>query len=343
MPHSRKRSLHLRAAAWNRELDPVLYAKHLDRADDEKAASAYALAAGSQIAALRLDSARVLAERGSVVTDTNEVKFELLAMVGEIRRRVGDPLASIAAYQDANAIAGSDHETAIAQIGIAAGARMTGVTEDGLQALSAAEPAARQLDKPEILLAQIGYFRGGLLFGRGDREGCIVAHEMAYRTAVAADNSVWTAHALSGLGDAHYAAGRMAQALENFHKCIELCDRHDIGDIAISNRFIQGNCRRYLNQFEAGYEDATRSLEGARIVRNSRVQMVSAMICGEFEIDRGETDPTFVGPRAAAILALTLGEADEASDVLSEGQDIPKRAVSRITTSGSGATPSNGQ
>lgn len=379
LPHSRKRVLHLSAAAWYCELDPVLYAEHLDRADDEKAATAYAFAARSQIAALRLDSARVLAERGSVVADTNEVRFQLLALVGEIRRRVGDPLASIAAYQDANAIAGNDRETAISQIGIAAGARMTGATEDGLQALSTAEPAALRLDNPEILLAQIGYYRGGLLFGRGDREGCIVAHEMAYRNAVAADDPVWTAHALSGLGDAHYAAGRMAQALENFHKCIELCDRHDIGDIAVSNRFIQGNCRRYLNEFEAGYEDATRSLEGARIVRNSRVQMVSAMICGEFEIDRGETDrafnslqeslsvcenlgnrrfraytlthvarahhvtgntpdataaareamtisretdPTFVGPRAAAILALTLGDADEARDALSEGENI---------------------
>ena len=61
---SRRRALHRRAAEWFAERDPILYAEHLDRADDPEAPRAYLRAARSQAAEYRHERALALVESG---------------------------------------------------------------------------------------------------------------------------------------------------------------------------------------------------------------------------------------------------------------------------------------
>lgn len=54
------------------------------------------------------------------------------------------------------------------------------------------------------------------------------------------------ARALSGIGGAEYAAGRMLSAYRTFSRCLALCERHALGRVEAANRFMPGTVRIYL-------------------------------------------------------------------------------------------------
>ena len=58
-------------------------------------------------------------------------------------------------------------------------------------------------------LARLYYLRGNALFPLGDHEACLSAHSEAAKHAERSGSPLARARAQSGLGDAHYIAGRL--------------------------------------------------------------------------------------------------------------------------------------
>jgi class 3 adenylate cyclase/tetratricopeptide (TPR) repeat protein len=231
--HSARRELHLAAAAWFADRDVVLRARHLDRADDPRAAAAYLDAGRAEAAAFRNDEALGLAQRGSDLAAPAGVRFALASLEGALLRDLGRAAASIAAFERAREHAPDDVSRCRAWIGIAAGHRLTSDIAPGLAALDAAQSLVPE-DAPRDA-SRIHYLRGSLYFVAGDVARCRAEHETALAAALAAADAESEAHAQSGLADALYAQGRLLSARDAFARCVEAAERAGLWRFALPN------------------------------------------------------------------------------------------------------------
>ena len=122
---SRRRELHRRAADWFRNRDLTLCAQHLDRGDDDGAPRAYLEAARAQAAEYRTERALRLVERGVALARKRADVSALSLLRGEILHDFGSIPESIAAFEQALAVADVDIERCRAWLGLAAGLRVT--------------------------------------------------------------------------------------------------------------------------------------------------------------------------------------------------------------------------
>lgn len=132
-------------------------------------------------------------------------------------------------------------------MGVAAGNRVTGDFAAAMDALSQAEPIAQRLG----LVAEcsrIRHTRGNLHFAQGKASDCHDEHQAALAFARQIGDSECEARALSGLGDAQYAQGRMLTALEYFRGCVELSQRAGLVRVEVPNRAMVGHCLLYNNE-----------------------------------------------------------------------------------------------
>ncbi len=266
----------------------MLRAEHLERAEAPEAARAYAEAAEAESAVFRFERALRMAERGYALARTEGERLRLGQLRAELLRELGQPEEAIEVFRGALALAAAD-KIAVCRtwIGIASCVRLLGGYEEGMQALGQAEPLARQRSAAREL-AQIGYYRGCLLFAAGNIEACLEQYEQARDCAARAEDPEWEARALSGLGDAHYGRGRMRLALEQFRRCRELCRRHGFGRVEVGSVHMTGVTRRYLNEFREGLADLRAAADTAAKVGNLRTEMVALTLLGEFLADQGD-------------------------------------------------------
>ncbi len=248
--HPRRRAeLHRAAARWYGERDPVLVAEHLDRAEAPEASKAYLAAASAQAAALQPERALALAERGAALAKSPDDIVALNMLRGRLRCESGEGQPAIDAYEAALAATRQPADRCRALIGIAAGHRLISGSDAAFEALAEAEPLARGLAHE---LCEIHYMRGNLHFARGDIPACRAQHQVALTFAEALDEPLWIVQALSGLGDADYADGRMRSALVHFRRCLELCNAHGLTRAAIPNLGMVGYCRIFLLELDEG-------------------------------------------------------------------------------------------
>ena len=139
---SRRRELHRRAADWFRSRDLMLCAQHLDRADDDGAPRAYLEAARAQAAEYRSERALRLVERGLALARERADVSALSLFRGEILHDLGSIPESIAAFEQALAVADADIERCRAWLGLAAGLRMTDRFDEAFAMLDKAAAAA---------------------------------------------------------------------------------------------------------------------------------------------------------------------------------------------------------
>jgi class 3 adenylate cyclase/tetratricopeptide (TPR) repeat protein len=282
-----RRDLHQRAAAWYAGADAILHAEHLDRADDPGAPAAYLAAGRDEQRAYRLGPAMRLATAGREIARSDHDIHALTVLQAELHRELGQPKDSEALFRAALDSASDALERCRAWIGIASCARLSSDYETGMAALDAAEPFLEGLECPREV-SEIAYFRGCLVFSRGDGEGCLIQHQKALEAAIEAGDPACEARALSGLGDAQYGRGAMRASLESFKRCREICLEHGFGSIEVGSLLMIGNTRRYLNDFAGAIENVTEAAAMAARVRAPRTEMVSSMLIGEFACDRGD-------------------------------------------------------
>ena len=271
--------LHYRAACAFEGRDLVLRAEHLDRAELPDAPAAYIEAARAQSAAYHAATAIRLLERAQALSTTDETLREATLTLGDIVRDLGQIERALAEYNATLALEPDAESQCRARIGRAACMRVSDELSRALTELDVAQGFADAIGDP-TLLAEIHYYRGNLFFPLGRIEECLWEHQTSLGHARAVGSARAEALALSGLGDAHYARGRMSSAHPFFRRCLALCREHDLGRIESANSFMVGTVRIYLNELDGALDDSLYSAELARKVGNQRAEIVSRLTAG---------------------------------------------------------------
>ena len=275
--------LHARAAEWFADYDLVLRAQHLDRAESQDAPQAYLEAAQGQASLYHYEHALNLIGRGSEIAQGGDTEFELLRLMGDLRLDLGQGDKAVEVFQTALETAQDEVQTCHAQIGLAAGLRLTDKLEEALSYLEQAEGPARA-NALDLELARLHHLRGNLYFPLGNIEGCREEHAKALEHAQKAGSPEWEAQALCGLGDAEYARGRLVTAHGIFSRSIELCRKHGFGRIETANRMMigAGGTSDYMLDLAGAIETSLASIEMAekfghgRAAINARVGLAMA-------------------------------------------------------------------
>lgn len=234
---STRRTLHRAAADWFEDRDPTLVARHLDAAEDERAARAYLDAASREADAYRSTSALDLIERGLEVASEPTNRFELLHLKGEIRQVIGPLLESINTLRQAIDGAPDEARKCQALTSLAVGLRQYSDFERATSVLDEAEPIAERND----LLAELSRIhitRANLAFRLGRIDECLPHHQRALKYARRAGSKELETHALGGLGDAYYAMGRMRTAARYLSECTDAAREHGLGRIESAHRIM---------------------------------------------------------------------------------------------------------
>ena len=288
---SRRRDLHLRAAQWFGQTEPVLRAEHLDRADDPQATQAHLAAAHQQFERFRYDAALGLVqhglERADALNATPDLVCALTLLRGDLLREMGRSAESIAAFAAAVALAAPDTAAHChAWMGVAAGHRITGEFAQAMHALSQAQPVAERLGL-DVELSRIHHTRGNLHFAQASVQACEAEHRLALDCARRCGNAECEVHALSGMGDAQYAQGRMRTALEQFRLCVQMCDEHDWVRIQIANRCMVAFCLLFCDRTVEATQEARRASEDAQRIGVVPNRIFSLVSLGQTHLDAG--------------------------------------------------------
>lgn len=304
---SRRRALHARAAEWFATRDPGLCAEHFDRADDIRAAGAYLAASSAEAQRYRYARAVALAERGLVLAREPGERHALGLMRARMLLDSGHAQEAIAAANETLAHAAQPAERAASLILQAAAMRIVDRADDALAALAQAEPLARAADSA-LDLARLHHLRGGFYFVLGRSADCLREHEAARMFARAAGSVEAEANALSGLGDASYASGRMRTANARFRVCVQLAQDHGLGRIEVANKHMLAWTLHYLGRLDEALAVGADVVDMARRVSVQRTEIVArqtmAYIQGWL---MGDLAPAYAHLDRALVLARTLG------------------------------------
>jgi len=284
---SQRTELHRQAARWYATRDPVRHAEHLDRAEDPAAAAAYRQAAEACAADFRLERAMGLVDRGLELAATPPERFALACLRAELLESLGEVHRAAEAFAEARALATGDAERARACLGLAAAKRVAEDLDGAMAALAEAEDAAVLAGLPAER-ARIHHMRGNLCFPRGDLEGCLREHQAALDWARQAGAADLETAALGGLGDAHYAHGRMATAHEHFARCVALARQQGLRRVEVSNLYMVAITRLYLNDLHGAAEDARAGARAAQAIGHRRAELLSHICAYEVLFELGE-------------------------------------------------------
>ena len=272
--HSRARELHRRAADHFRSNDPTLCAEHLDKARDPEAPAAYLAAARLQQANYHLIHARMLVERALEIASDARIRFDLLSLLGELLRGLGEAGGSLDAYREALDVAPEDPDRCRARIGMVEAMRDGQQLDEAIALLAQAEAIAVEHDLVEER-ARIHGQRGNLFFPRGELEAGREQQQLSLRFAKLASSPALEARALGGLGDSEYARGRMATARGHFADCVALCRTHDFVRIEAANLSMRGLTSFYCGDPRSCIEDCRAAIEVAASAHQRRAELVA--------------------------------------------------------------------
>jgi class 3 adenylate cyclase/tetratricopeptide (TPR) repeat protein len=273
------RRLHRNAADWFRPTDALLTAEHLGKAASPEAPAAFARAAQEAADGRRLSAALALVERGLALDPAPQLRVRLNLMAGDLLRDLGRGEASVAAFRAALADSTAPEDAVEARIGLIGTMRIMDRLDETAPLF---EEAAREAEASGqfAALSKLHYLQGSIRFPRGDFRGCLEAHMNALSYAEKVDSPELKARALSGLGDAYYAQGRMFRAHDVFERCLDLCTRHDLVAVEAANRFMLGTVRIYMNQTEDALREALQSAALAQKAGLLRPEIVSRLTAG---------------------------------------------------------------
>jgi class 3 adenylate cyclase len=297
----RRQALHKKCAKWFSEHDLVLYAEHLDHADDPSTAEAYLDAARDQAAQYRFERAMSLTDCGLARAEKGPVQHRLRCLKGELLHELDDVGSSISVFQEILDQASDDLERCDAWLGLAAGMRVTTDFRGALELLEHAEPIAvsHSLTKQ---LSRLHHLRGNLFYAVGEIAGCREQHQLALEFAVRAGSPDDEVRALAGLGDAEYARGRMRSAYESLRLCVDRSREIGSGRVEVANRSQMANAFLYLGETDAVLAGSCEAVEAAGKVGHHRAEMNA--LCGVCNVAVELDDSDLLGGHAERALAL---------------------------------------
>ncbi|NQW12077.1 MAG: AAA family ATPase [Alphaproteobacteria bacterium] len=305
MRRDRRRALHARAAAWYRDRDTSLYARHLDEAGDPMAAPAYLAAADEQRAAYRYDRALPLVERGRALATDRTERFTLACANAEILGLLGDNAESIIVYTQALDLAGNPEEEARARLGRAGGMRILDDYDGAFTELERVEAITAETDHAQR--ARVYHLRGNLNFPLGRHEACRHAHEQALEHARRSGELALETQALGGLADAAYAQGRIRSAQDYFTRCVAGARAHGLAGVEVANFPMVAWTNVLMGEYDTGLRLAEEAIALAERVGSDRAAAIAYNATSCVFVDRGQVKEAIEASEAIVRLSDRLG------------------------------------
>lgn len=259
---SQRISLHRRAAAWFKDRDLALHARHLDRASAPEAEAAYLAAARQFTKNSEYDRALPLLERAIELENTGH-RFDIQCALGEVLRALGESDRALMIFAEAAASTDDDARSVRAHIGLAQVARQVSRYEQALASLDVAQEAAERL-RQDGDLARIHYLRGNLYFPLGRIDDILASTERAMVYAEKMGLNHIQVGGFSNFGDANYMKGAMRSAAGFYTKAIDLAREHKLNRDLAANLHNRGAARLYLCELGLAKADAEEALALAR-------------------------------------------------------------------------------
>ncbi len=273
---SQRRSLHLLAADWYNDKDPLLFAKHLDKAESEYAGNAYLAATKHLMKLYQYDNAEKMACRGLDVASKAEDLFDLSICHADCLREQGRTQASLEAFIAAEQQALSPKQQCQALIGQGFALRLLDRHDEVLSLIKTSEPIAESLNNFEAL-ASFHYLRGNAYFTLGDTNNCLMSHQKAEAIAAKHELPIIQTRALSGIADAYYGMGRLITAEQQYRRCIALCKQHGLIHDITANQVMVGIILGFLNRYDDAEKILQEALALAQKVRSHLAESMSLL------------------------------------------------------------------
>lgn len=190
---------------------------------------------------------------------------------------------------------------------LVAGLRILDRYDDALEALERAQGVAERHDRIEDL-ARIHYLRGNIYFPQGNLDGCLAEHKAAQNYARQSNSVELEARALSGLGDACFLAGHLADGRKYYQDCVDLAHANQFEGIEAVNRAMLGHTQLYLLQVPEARANCLAAADLAVRLNNDRAEMVARGSCaGKVLFELGEFDQAKTQCRRALEISRQLG------------------------------------
>lgn len=295
--------LHAQLAEQYGASDPALCAQHLEKAHSSLAPEKFLVAIRAMISQHQYEKALELIQQCSGIDYCKKDDYALNMLAGQATLKMGLTQEARVHYDSAMQGAPSPLERLHAVLGLARTLNLLDELDAEEVLLDAALEQATPLGAHAVL-AHLYYLKGNIYFPRGDAARCRELHTLALQHARQGGDVDMEVRALSGLGDASYAAGRMGTALDAFRSCVALCEQHGLTEIEASNRFMLATTRLYANDTVGALDDAIASAELGLRVGNRRAEIVSRL--------------------TASWLLLSLSRLDEAQDQVKQGLELAR-------------------
>ena len=284
---AKRRELHRKAAEWFKNVDPILYAEHLDRAAEPAAARAYLEAARQLAADYRHGRAEKLASRGLDLTSDKAILYQLLYLKGTVLTDLAAYSEAIETFRRAADTAEGDADRSRAWLGMAIGLDRLDRYREALSILDEAEQSVAKSSHSQIL-AEIYLRRGRIYHPLGELDNCLNANQRAYELAGQTSSVAIQVVALSGLGFAYYQRGRMMTANEHFNRCIESSLEHSLERIATETYHMRGHTLFYKLAPDAAILDGQSAVRAAERIGDQRTLLHGKRLIGLMLVEMAE-------------------------------------------------------
>ncbi|WP_370316032.1 AAA family ATPase [Sagittula sp.] len=316
IPEETRQTWHARAAAHFRGHDPISWAEHaLKAADDADAGHAAVAAANAMIAARRFSAAYPYLEAGFARDSDAEASAELYSCRAGIRRVRGDMAGALEDYRAAHARA-IRSETRVAMLcRQALVLHRLGRGDEADRALDAAEEIADDIGLTGSGRAEIHEQRGNRAFVRGDHAACMRHHRAALAAAEATGAPRGIARGHGGIGDAAYAAGRLATAYRHFTKAIETAEQAGLGLVREEYLFMRAFALFFAEPGPQASLLSDIAVDSAVQCGAVRTEMIAREVRAEMRLANGDLAGLEEDLQAIEKLASTRGENRFSKDV----------------------------
>lgn len=273
---TQRRHLHRAVAALQMDRDLALAAQHLCRANDASALLVLVQAVHLKLKSHQHEAALELLSLAPGLSGAQAQAFTLAMLSAKARAGAGMVSQAREDYDQALGLARSSAEHLEVVLGLAPLLNLLDQLHEEEQLLDAALPLAHAA-KDDAALAQLCSLKGNIYFPRGDYAQCRQWHERALQHSQHEDQVENRVRALSGMADAWYAKGRMAQAQDMFGQCVALCASHGLLHAQAANLSARGSTAIYMGQPEQALNDALGAAQLGVQTGHRRAEMFSRL------------------------------------------------------------------
>ncbi|MEM8852430.1 MAG: AAA family ATPase [Pseudomonadota bacterium] len=289
VPQERRPELHSAAAEVFSGDNPVLWAEHALRADDDAAAARASLAAAELLVFQRsLTAVHRFVEAGLPRATDNGTRARLLFCRANVNREFGESDVALKDYGAAIALA----EDADLKVQIAlkmwAVRKYLGAFDQARDDLATAASLAEGAKLSSATRSELAQEMGDAAFQEGDGAKCLAHNQTAFAIAEEAGLVVQQVRALGGIGDAHYARLNLDAALTSFTECVALATAHELHGLANAHLPMVAISRLYVEAGTPPLEDAAMAAEQSRMGHNLRSEILA--LCAMSEIQAFAAD-----------------------------------------------------